>query len=172
MADPSRPFDAFVAAHAEGLLRTAYLMTADEQEAEDLVQECLLRLAPRWGRIGRMDHPLAYARRVLVNLAVRGSTGRARRHGELHPVALDRLITSPPDDLLADRSELWAALGQLTARQRAVLVLRYFHDLSEVQVAEMLGVTTSTVSSTTARSLAQLRGLIPHVPSQTRSNGR
>ena len=171
MADPSRPFDAFVAAHAQGLLRTAYLMTGDEQDAEDLVQECLLRLAPRWGRVGGMDHPLAYARRVLVNLAVRGSTGRARRQAELNSV-VEELVSSAPDDPLADRNELWAALGQLTTRQRAVLVLRYFHDLSEAQVVEMLGVTTGTVSSTTARSLVQLRGLIGPEPSEARSNER
>jgi RNA polymerase sigma-70 factor (sigma-E family) len=172
MAHPSRPFEGFVAAHAETLLRTAYLITADEREAEDLVQECFLRLASRWGRVANMDHPLAYARRILVNLAVRGSTGRAQREAELKAVVVDQFAGPTADELLADRDELWVALGQLTMRQRAILVLRYFHDLSETQVAEMLGITASTVSSTTSRSLAQLRGLIDPAPSRARSNER
>jgi RNA polymerase sigma-70 factor (sigma-E family) len=166
---PPVSFPDFVAAHAEDLLRTAHLVTGDEGEAEDLVQECLLRLAPRWGRVGEMDYPLAYARRVLVNLAVRGSGRRARREAELKTELSSEAMDSAPMDLIAEREELWAALRQISARQRVVLVLRYFNDLSEAEVAEMLGITTGTVSSTASRSLAQLRDLMDPARSQARS---
>ena len=78
-------FDQFVAAHVDDLLRTAYLIVWDEGEAEDLVQECLLKVARRWPRIRRMEQPRAYARRILVNLALDGARGRAQRRGELEP---------------------------------------------------------------------------------------
>lgn len=169
MAPLSLSFPDFVAAHAEDLLRTAHLVTGDDSEAEDLVQECLLRLASRWGRVGEMDYPLAYARRVLVNLAVRGSGRRARREAELKTEPASEAMASTPMDLIAERQELWAALRELTARQRAVLVLRYFHDLSEAEVAETLGIATGTVSSTASRSLAQLRDLIDPARSEARS---
>jgi RNA polymerase sigma-70 factor (sigma-E family) len=166
----SSEFEEFVAAYAEGLLRTAHLITGDAGEAEDLVQECLLRLAPRWSRIASMDQPLAYARRVLVNLAVRGSAKRTRRRSELSAPVGDHAAHPDREASFVVRDELWSALRQLTARQRVVLVLRYFHDLPEAQVAEMLGVTTGTVSGTTSRSLAQLRELIGPAPSQARSD--
>ena len=76
-------FDQFVAAHVDDLLRTAYLIVWDDGEAEDVVQECLLKLARRWPRIRRMEQPRAYARRILVNLALDGARGRSRRRGEL-----------------------------------------------------------------------------------------
>src|SRR5436305_14970761 len=90
-------FDQFVAAHVDDLLRTAYLIVWDEAEAEDLVQECLLKVARRWPRIRRMDQRRAYARRILVNLALDGARGRARRRSELEqgtsasPIAVDPL---------------------------------------------------------------------------------
>ena len=80
-------FDQFVAAHVDDLLRTAYLIVWDEGEAEDLVQECLLKVARRWPRIRRMEQPRAYARRILVNLALDGARGRARRRSELEPAS-------------------------------------------------------------------------------------
>ncbi len=172
MARPLASFDDFVVANVESLLRTAHLITADEGDAEDLVQECLLKLAQRWDRVGMMDQPLAYVRRVLVNLAVRGSTKRSRRLAELGTVAAQDGADSAALELLEARDELWIALKQLTPRQRAVLVLRYFHDLSEAQVAETLGCTTATVSSTASRSLTHLRDLIEPAPLQTRKDQR
>jgi RNA polymerase sigma-70 factor (sigma-E family) len=163
-------FDEFVAASAASLLRTAYLITADRGEAEDLVQECLLRVQRRWRRISAMDQPLAYARRVLVRLAVRDSQQRERRHAELGSNVVESASTSVALDFVGVRDEVRAALGQLTPRQRATLVLRYFHDLSEAQIAEALGCSTGTVKSTTSRSLSQLRELIQPEPLQTRSD--
>jgi RNA polymerase sigma-70 factor (sigma-E family) len=157
----SDSFDRFVAANADGLLRTAYLIVWDEREAEDLVQETFLQLARRWRRVAAMEHPLAYARRVLVNLAVGETQTRSRRRAELTGAEPEPLV----DDLstievYAEREELLAGLRQLPPRQRAVLVLRYLHDLSEAQIAETLGCTTGTVKSTTARGLVHLRALL------------
>ncbi len=164
-------FDKFVVDHVDDLLRTAYLIVWDQAEAEDLVQECLLKVARRWPRVRRMEQPRAYARRILVNLAVDGARGRARRRGELEsgaaaasPIAVDPL---PAFDT---RAELLQALGQLPARQRAVLVLRYFNDLTEAQVAEVLGCPPGTVKSSASRGLARLREALPQVPLQTRSS--
>lgn len=162
-------FDQFVASGAESLLRTAHLITWDAGEAEDLVQECLLRVARRWPRVRRMDQPLAYSRRILINLAVDGAARRSRRRGELDaiPAGLD----APAEDVLGGldtRDELLEALARLTPRQRAVLVLRYFNDLTEAQVADALGCSPGTVKSNTSRGLARLREVLAPIPNPTR----
>jgi RNA polymerase sigma-70 factor (sigma-E family) len=162
-------FDQFVAAHVDDLVRTAYLIVWDEAEAEDLVQECLLKVARRWPRIRRMEQPRAYARRILVNLALDGARGRARRRSELEPQSWASPIAVDPLPGLDTRAELLQALGQLPARQRAVLVLRYFNDLTEAQVAELLGCSPGTVKSSASRGLARLREALQTVPLQPRS---
>ncbi len=162
-------FDEFVATHVDDLLRTAYLIVWEEAEAEDLVQECLLKVARRWPRISRMEQPQAYARRILVNLALDGARGRARRRGELEAVPEASPIAVDPLPALDTRAELFEALGQLPARQRAVLVLRYFNDLTEAQVAEVLGCPPGTVKSSASRGLARLREALQPVPIQPRS---
>ena len=162
-------FDQFVAAHVDDLLRTAYLIVWDEGEAEDLVQECLLKVARRWPRIRRMGQPRAYARRILVNLALDGARGRSRRRRELEPGAPASLVAVDPLPALEARAELLQELGQLHERQRAVLVLRYFNDLTEAQVAEVLGCSPGTVKSSASRGLARLREALQPVPRPQRS---
>jgi RNA polymerase sigma-70 factor (sigma-E family) len=150
-------FDQFVTTQVDDLLRTAYLIVWDEGEAEDLVQECLFKVARRWPRVRRMEQPRAYARRVLINLALDGARGRARRLRELEPGARASVGAVDPLPALEARAELIQALGQLRERQRAVLVLRYFNDLTEAQVAEVLGCSPGTVKSSASRGLARLR---------------
>ena len=162
-------FDEFVATHLDDLLRTAYLIVWDEAEAEDLVQECLMRVACRWPRVRRMERPRAYARRILVNLALDGARGRARRRNELEPAAAASATAVDPLRALDTRAELIDALGRLPARQRAVLVLRYFNDLTETQVAEVLGCKPGTVKSSASRGLARLREVLQPVPLNPRS---
>jgi RNA polymerase sigma-70 factor (sigma-E family) len=162
-------FDQFVAAHVDDLVRTAYLIVWDESEAEDLVQECLLKVARRWPRVRRMEHPRAYARRILVNQALDGAGRRARRRSELEPDASASAIAVDPLPGIDTRAELLQALGQLPARQRAVLVLRYFNDLTEAQVAEVLGCSPGTVKSSASRGLARLREALQPLPLQPRS---
>ena len=156
-----------MAESADALLRTAYLVAWDLTEAEDLVQECLLAVARRWPRVRRMEHPHAYARRVLVNLALDGTDRRARRRNELghrDPAAIDAVPDAASERRLQSvdaRSELLQALGSLPPRQRAVLVLRYFEDLPEAQVAAALGCSVGTVKSTASRGLPGCRRRCP-----------
>jgi RNA polymerase sigma-70 factor (sigma-E family) len=162
-------FDEFVAASVEPLLRTAHLIIWDAGEAEDLVQECLFKVARRWSRVRRMEQPLAYTRRILINLALDDSRGRATRRSELEGNVA--AAEEPARDLLVGletRDELLAALARLTPRQRAVLVLRYFNDLTEPQVAEVLGCSTGTVKSNASRGLARLREALSPIPNPTR----
>jgi RNA polymerase sigma-70 factor (sigma-E family) len=164
-------FDEFVAGNLQQLTSTAYLITWDAGEAEDLVQECLLKIARRWPRVRRMTQQRAYARRILVNLALDDSRSRARRRVELEeqPSSAEQ----PARDLLAGletRAELLNALAQLTPRQRAVLVLRYFNDLTEAQTAEALGCSPGTVKSNASRGLARLREALAPIPNQARSS--
>ncbi|NJP95932.1 SigE family RNA polymerase sigma factor [Nonomuraea sp. FMUSA5-5] len=154
MADRSE-YDAFVAAAWHRLLRTAYLLTRDWAVAEDLVQTALMKAWVSWGRI-RDEHE-AYVRKIIVNVHV--SWWRRRwRQVELttgappdHPETADRMGQ-------ADERELvWQALGRLPARQRAVIVLRFFEDMTEAQAAATLGCSVGTVKSQTSKALAKLR---------------
>jgi len=150
----SDDFDRFVADSVNGLLRTAYLIVGDLHEAEDLVQETLFKVARRWPRVSRMDHPAAYARRILVNFALRGNPKRSRRRIELSETGpSDSIAQAAPLDR---HDELHAALAALPPRQRAVLVLRYFLDLPEAEVAAALRCSVGTVKSTASRGLARL----------------
>ena len=163
---PQQEFERFVAEWTGPLLRTAYLMARDLAEAEDLVQETLLRVARRWPRVRAMDHPAAYARRILVNLAIDGAEQRARRTGELS-VAGSQSAANLADsraerDLRAVdvQEELLSGLAGLPARQRAVIILRYWEDLPETEVAAILGCSAGTVKSTASRGLARLRDAV------------
>jgi len=147
-------FDRFVAESVNGLLRTAYLIAGDQHEAQDIVQETLLRVAARWPRVSRMEHPAAYARRILVNLAVREGPKRSRRRAELRQT--EHAASAAPETHLESDDELRAALAALPPRQRAVLVLRYFLDLPEAEVAAALQCSLGTVKSTASRGLARL----------------
>lgn len=162
-------FDEFAARYVQDLLRTAYLIVWDEGDAEDLVQECLLKVARRWPRVRTMEFPMAYARRILINLANDGARGRARRRAELETCPQVREAIIDEFDWQPDRAQVLDALAELPVRQRAVLVLRYFNDLTEAQAAEVLGCPVGTVKSSAARGLATLREALQLFPLQTGS---
>lgn len=169
-ASPVRvEFDQFVADSADSLLRSAYLIAWDFAEAEDLVQECLFKVARRWPRVRKMEHPTAYARTVLVHLALDDGKRRSRRRSELEQAAAVPLDDHEDDAAMRlfvrveTSTDLLEALGELPPRQRAALVLRYFEDLSEAEVAEAMGCSVGTVKSTTSRALERLR-LVVEVP--------
>lgn len=147
-------FDRFVAANGNGLLRTAYLMAGDLHEAEDLVQDTLFKVAAKWPRVRRMENPAAYARRILVNLALHGSSKRSRNRAELK--ATFPAETAATTAHLDIHDELFGALAALPPRQRAALVLRYFLDLPEAEVATALHCSLGTVKSSTSRGLKRL----------------
>ena len=150
-------FERFVRDNTDSLLRTAYLIVGDLPEAEDLVQETLLKASRRWPRVSRMDRPAAYARRVLVNLALDGSRHRSRRRRELTGEPTAELPDATNGlHAIDERDELLVALAELPPRQRAVLVLRYFLDLPEADVAAALKCSLGTVKSSASRGLARL----------------
>jgi RNA polymerase sigma-70 factor (sigma-E family) len=155
-----REFERFVADATDRLYRTAYLMTWDASESEDLVQETFLKVARRWPRVRLMTHPYAFARRILVNLVFDSASRRSRHRLEL---AGHEDLDLPVDDSaraaleqVDDAQLLERALAALTRRQRMVLVLRYWEDLTEAEVASSLGCSVGTVKSTASRAAARL----------------
>jgi RNA polymerase sigma-70 factor (sigma-E family) len=162
-SQPRIDFDRFVTEAAEPLLRSAYLITWDFAEAEDLVQECLFKVARRWPRVNKMERPVAYARTVLIHLALDEGKRRSRRRSELGPEATG-LLEAHHDDAAVSilgrfetSTDLLGVVRELPPRQRAALVLRYFDDLSEAEVADVMGCSVGTVKSTTSRALGRLR---------------
>ena len=148
-------FAVFVDASSRGLLRAAWLLTGDWALAEDLAQTALAATWQRWTTLDGIEQPEAYVRRVMVTTYLRWN--RRRWRGEI-PSA--RLPERPAEDATLARVELVdaidAALSVLSPRQRAVVVLRYFADLSEVQTAAALGCSVGTVKSHAAKALAKL----------------
>lgn len=145
-------FEFFVAEASPDLLRTAYLITWDLGAAEDLTQETLWRIARRWRRVAAMEHPRAYARTILVNLAL-----RERSRGTEEAPLTEGVDVAADLSSVDDRADLGAALATLSPRQRSVIVLRFFSGLSERETADALGWPLGTVKSATARALADLR---------------
>lgn len=155
-------FREFVAGYGGRLSRFAYLLTGDHHAAEDLMQSALAKAVARWRKVARYERPEAYVRRLMVNEHISG--WRRRQRLVEHPV--ERV----PELAASDRSEetvrkvlLERALAQLTARQRAVVVLRFYHDLSEAEVAAELGCSVGTVKSQNHHALARLREVAPEL---------
>ena len=151
-----REFSRFVRAHTGDLLRTAYLLTGDGIAAEELVQDTLVRLYPKWQLVASAELPLAYVRRSLANGFV-NSTRRASRREFTVEFLPERPDLRDRPGQFDDRDELWTMLRELPERQRAALVLRYFHDLSDDEIGAALGCRIGTVRSLVSRGLAALR---------------
>ena len=155
-AEEDAQFQAFVRARWTHLVRTAYLLTGDPHDAEDLTQTALAKAYRSWRRVRRSDSPEAYVRRVLVSC----NSDRFRKRR-----VTERLTAAPPeragqDDAVSradERSVLMDALAGLPPRQRAVVVMRYWEDLSEAETAEVLGCSQGTVKSQASKGLAKLR---------------
>jgi RNA polymerase sigma-70 factor (sigma-E family) len=151
----SRTYADVVAAHAPALLRLAVMLTGGRDDAEDLLQSAFLRAARHGERIAAMGAPAAYLRRVLVNEHVSQGRRSARRVRTVPEVA--DAVAPDPGDPVAAQDEAWRWLATLGAHQRAVLALRYYEDLPDAEIAELLGCPESTVRSHAHRGLAALR---------------
>jgi RNA polymerase sigma-70 factor (sigma-E family) len=147
-------FEEFVAGRGQALQRFGYALTGDWALADDLLQTALARAYPRWSRIVR-DDPEAYVRKIILNTW--SSWWRRRWRGELPTERLPEVAGPDSYAAIDSRQLLRAALAKLPPRQRAVVVLRYHQDLSEAQVAELLGISVGTVKSQAAKALASLR---------------
>ena len=146
-------FSGFVAARSGALLRTAFLLTGDWASAEDLLQVSLAKSWRSWSRMS--DRPDAYVRKIIINTYV--SWRRRRWQGETPTSELPEVAVGDRTDEVNDREALWLALCRLPRRQRAVVVLRYFDDLTEAETAVLLGIRVGTVKSQCSKALAALR---------------
>lgn len=160
--DRDADFAAYMAARQPSLLRTAYLLTGDRHTAEDLVQTAFAKLYLSWDSVRRRELVDGYLRRILVN-----------EHNSLWRRAWKRRETStdvPPDQQAHDRHDdgesaaLWEFVQTLPRKQRAVIVLRYYEDLSEVETADALGISVGTVKSQASRALAAMRSRVHDHP--------
>ena len=151
-------FARYVRARQHRLLRAAYLVCGDPHLAEDLLQGALSKLATRWHKI-RHENPDAYVRRILYRDAV--SSWRKTRRESLSSLPLIEVPVHDRTSETSQRVDLERALAELTPKQRAVVVLRFFEDRSEIEAAEALGVSVGTVKSQTHAALARLRALLP-----------
>ncbi|MEU9267937.1 SigE family RNA polymerase sigma factor [Streptomyces sp. NPDC048251] len=170
-AEQEDRFQEFVRARWSRLVRTAYLLTGDVHHAEDLTQTALAKAYRSWRRISRSDNPEAYVRRMLVSC----NSDRFRKRR-----VTEALTAAPPERAgrdegavrVEERGSLLAGLAQLPPKQRAVVVLRYWEDLSEAEVADVLGCSPGTVKSQASKGLAKLRMYPGLAADRTVSGGR
>lgn len=158
-SDKDAEFAAYMAARQPSLLRTAYLLTGDRHTAEDLVQTAFAKLYLTWERVQRREHVDGYVRRILVN----ENNSLWRRAWKRRETSTDTLpdhqtVPETPDD--GTRAALWEFVRSLPRKQRAVVVLRFYEDLTEAEVAEILGISVGTVKSQSSRALAALRSRV------------
>ena len=157
--DASADFHAFFERHYAELSRLAFLLTGEADAADDLAADAMLALWHRWDRLREADHPVAYARGVVTNMArnrIRRTIRERSRVRALWASRTERI--SEPD--LAAGLDVRAALARLTFRKRSCVVLRHALDLSEKETAEALGISVGTVKSQTSKGMAELRRLL------------
>nr|WP_042195429.1 SigE family RNA polymerase sigma factor [Kibdelosporangium sp. MJ126-NF4]CEL22003.1 putative RNA polymerase ECF-subfamily sigma factor [Kibdelosporangium sp. MJ126-NF4]CTQ92783.1 putative RNA polymerase ECF-subfamily sigma factor [Kibdelosporangium sp. MJ126-NF4] len=149
-------FEEFVSARLDGLLRYAMALSCDPHLAQDVVQEALLRAQVRWARIGSLDHPLAYVKKMVTNEYLSWRRRKARRD-----VAMTQMeIVSETADPIARydlRDEMLARITRLPRKQRAAVVLRYYDGCSDQEIADILGCGVTTVRSHISRAISTLR---------------
>lgn len=158
MDDVPPDFADFAADRMDALFRYAYMLTGNPHDAADLVQEALVRLRSSWPRVRRKHNPESYVRTTITRLHISVWRRRRREHlaGEV-PEQPPPVAESPPD--------LWDELAKLPKRQRAVLVLRYYEDRSDAEIAEILGISPGTVRSQASRALGKLRDTVAPIRS-------
>ena len=158
--DRDADFTAYLEARQARLLRTAYLLTGDQHQAEDLLQTSLAKLYLAWDKVRDRDSVDAYVRRIMVN----ENTSLWRRAWKRREHSSDSLPDRGAVDTYDDGmgGELWSFVQTLPPRQRSVIVLRYYEQLSEAEIADVLGVSVGTVKSQASRALAALRARAPH----------
>ncbi|GAA2793662.1 SigE family RNA polymerase sigma factor [Kribbella solani] len=149
-------FEEYVSARGQELVRLGFTVSGDYQRAEDLAQIALMQAFRSWRKVRGADDPHHYVRRILVNEFL--SMTRRRSYTEAPTADIDPQHTVPDHATgIADSDHLWRALATLTARERVVLVLRYYQDLDDQTIADLLGIKPSSVRATASRALAALR---------------
>ncbi|MFC0528793.1 SigE family RNA polymerase sigma factor [Phytohabitans kaempferiae] len=161
-------FEEFVTARGPALLRFGYLMCGDRHLAEDILQEVLAKVYRRWGRIARAEPPEAYVRRALLHQYLSWRRRRSSTEAVVPavPESADLAVLA---EQVAARDEMWALLATLPRVQRAVLVLRYYLDLPDAEIADLVGCAPATVRVHAFRALGTLRATLSTVTSEARS---
>jgi RNA polymerase sigma-70 factor (sigma-E family) len=159
----SEDFTAYVEGAWARMFRTAYALTGDQATAEDLLQRTLVKAFVQWKRVSHAESPDSYVRRMLVNESASGWRARSRRPEVLTADLPEQPGTTAFDSAFATREELWEGVQTLPPRQRAVVVLRYYEDLSEREIAEVLGISNGTVKSLANAAVAKLRNRLQPV---------
>jgi RNA polymerase sigma-70 factor (sigma-E family) len=165
-------FEEYAADAWPSLFRYAYLLTGHRADAEDLAQQTLIKVHQAWARVTGSDRPEAYVRRVLTNTYLSSKRPKARH--------LEVLTDAPPEPAHAmsdqrrheERMALWPHVEALPPRQRAVVVLRYYEDLSEAEIADALGCSRGNVKSTAHRALKALRAAVDPQATDGKEDGR
>jgi RNA polymerase sigma-70 factor (sigma-E family) len=157
-------YEEFADSRLTALLRYAVMLTGDPHLAQDLVQETMVRVQLNWPRVARADSPERYVRRMLTNQYVDWRRGSWFKRVLLRSDPDERVVV-PVDhaQATADRDQIWSWLARLPRRQRAVLVLRYYEDLPDAEIADVLGCAVGTVRASISRALATLRAELVEV---------
>ena len=149
-------FEEYASARGQELVRLGFTVSGDYQRAEDLAQIALMQAFRAWRKVQRADDPHNYVRRILINSYL--SMTRRRSFTEAPAAEIDTETTVPdPATDIANSDDLWRALATLSARERVVLVLRYYQDMDDRTIADLLGIKPSSVRATASRALAALR---------------
>ncbi len=149
-------FEEYASARGQELVRLGFTLSGDYQRAEDLAQIALMQAFRSWRRVRRADDPHTYVRRILVNSYLSMTRRRSFTESPAADLDPDRTVPDPAADIV-NSDDLWRALATLPARERVVLVLRYYQDLDDRTIADLLGIKPSSVRSTASRALATLR---------------
>jgi RNA polymerase sigma-70 factor (sigma-E family) len=152
-------FRAFVSARSSSLLRFAHVLTGDPHPAEDVVQTALAKTALAWPRVRRKDNPEGYVRRAIVTTHLNALRRKPWREQPRAMIPDDANVARPEQEW-DERDAMWTALAELPPKQRAVLVLRYYEDLSEADIADALNCSRGTVKSQAAKGLSRLREIV------------
>ncbi|WP_020392692.1 SigE family RNA polymerase sigma factor [Kribbella catacumbae] len=149
-------FEEYASARGQELVRLGFTISGDYQRAEDLAQIALMQAFRSWRKVQRADDPHLYVRRILINSYLSMTRRRSFTEAPAADLDTDRTVPDPATDIV-NSDDLWRALATLSARERVVLVLRYYQDLDDRTIADLLGIKPSSVRATASRALAALR---------------
>jgi RNA polymerase sigma-70 factor (sigma-E family) len=149
-------FEEYASARGQDLVRLGFTVSGDYQRAEDLAQIALMQAFRTWRRVRRADDPHNYVRRILINSYLSMTRRRSFSEAPAAELDIDRTVPDPATGIV-NSDDLWRALATLSVRERVVLVLRYYQDMDDRTIADVLGIKPSTVRATASRALASLR---------------
>ncbi|MFG1620654.1 SigE family RNA polymerase sigma factor [Kribbella sp. NPDC049227] len=149
-------FEEYVSARGQELVRLGFTVSGDYQRAEDLAQIALMQAFRAWRKVRTADDPHNYVRRILINAYLSMTRRRSFTEAPTAEIDAERTVPDPATDIV-NSDDLWRSLATLSARERVVLVLRYYQDLDDHTIADLLGIKPSSVRATASRALATLR---------------